>query len=289
VGTSRPLRREVERAKKSKKAKRGTPAHKKKGDDEGDAGEEEKETGVKARARSGRSVSAARPKINRDLSLHQSFFSRSTEHPWNYVECSYRGRRQCVLCLITHSLDNRRSYQPLLRRLLQIPKILAWRQRPSRLQRVLDIWPLALDSNQNCACDICLSRQSVHQARSAWPQCPNNYQLRPQRIYGVVSIGSTKIMPTRHHTACSYLSRVRPTIELVERRQRYCPKTLPETQPASETGQTIFGVDQDAEHLRRRIAYSATITNQFGHGIDFSCPHCGARYAVNRVADCRQR
>jgi len=71
------------------------------------------------------------------------------------------GRRQCVLCLITHSLDNRRSYQPLLRRLLLIPKILAWRQRPSRLQRVLDIWPLALDSNQNCACEIC-SRDKVY-------------------------------------------------------------------------------------------------------------------------------
>ncbi|MGC1842486.1 MAG: hypothetical protein WA730_08815 [Pseudolabrys sp.] len=52
-------------AKKSKKAKRGTPARNKEGDDESDAGEEEKETGVKARARSGRSVATALGRFRR--------------------------------------------------------------------------------------------------------------------------------------------------------------------------------------------------------------------------------
>ena len=64
------------------------------------------------------------------------------------------------------------------------------------------------------------------------------------------------------------------------------------TRPA-ETGESISRVDQDAKQLRRelmitamrlsrrRIAYSATMSSQFGHDIDFSCPHCGARYIVS--------
>jgi hypothetical protein len=32
---------------------------------------------------------------------------------------------------------------------------------------------------------------------------------------------------------------------------------------------------------RRRIAYSATMSSQFGHDIAFRCPHCGARYVVS--------
>jgi hypothetical protein len=33
--------------------------------------------------------------------------------------------------------------------------------------------------------------------------------------------------------------------------------------------------------IERRIAYSATMGSQFGHDIDFSCPHCGAGYVVS--------
>ena len=45
------------------------------------------------------------------------------------------------------------SYRLPLHKPPPTPKILAWQRRPSRLRQVLDIWPLALDNNQNCACD----------------------------------------------------------------------------------------------------------------------------------------
>jgi hypothetical protein len=33
--------------------------------------------------------------------------------------------------------------------------------------------------------------------------------------------------------------------------------------------------------IRHQDAYNATMSSQFGHDVDFSCPHCGARYVVS--------
>ena len=62
-------------------------------------------------------------------------------------------------------------------------------------------------------------------------------------------------------------------------------RVLPETQPASETGRS----------RRRRLVWSGRVScggrAKIGHGIDLSCPHCGAavRCELYRVADCRGR